>query len=149
MARERLEADHDMLPGQDVALFIAPRVFHCGLTFVFIGHFSGARPYVRPSGVASMVMTRKRAHPEGLWQTTGAWLLTLQWWRRDSDPATARCSDACACVWHQEEPHLWRDHAGMNDELVATSFGLYYMAGETVRPWMGNVHIVAGSTSSC
>jgi len=37
----------------------------------------------------------------------------------------------------------------MNDELVATSFGLYYMAGETVRPWMGNVHIVAGSTSSC
>jgi hypothetical protein len=32
----------------------------------------------------------------------------------------------------------------LNSVLVATAFGLYYMAGETIRLWMSNAHVAAG-----
>ena len=34
--------------------------------------------------------------------------------------------------------------AVLNAILIVTAFGLYYLGGEEVRPWMSNVHLGAG-----
>ena len=34
--------------------------------------------------------------------------------------------------------------AVLNAILIITAFGLYYLGGEEVRPWMSNVHLGAG-----
>lgn len=34
--------------------------------------------------------------------------------------------------------------AVLNAILIVTAFGLYYLGGEEVRPWMSNIHLGAG-----
>ena len=34
--------------------------------------------------------------------------------------------------------------AVLNAILIVTAFGLYYLGGEEVRPWMSNIHLCAG-----
>jgi len=32
----------------------------------------------------------------------------------------------------------------LNAVLITTSFGLYYMGSEAIRPWLSDIHIAAG-----
>ena len=32
----------------------------------------------------------------------------------------------------------------LNSILIGTSFGLYYVGSEAIRPWMSNIHVAAG-----
>ena len=34
--------------------------------------------------------------------------------------------------------------AALNAILVVTAFGLYYLGGESLRPWMSDIHLYAG-----
>jgi hypothetical protein len=84
---------------------------------------------------------------EGFWQASAAWLLMLH---GGGAMVTLLLLGALLPVHTYRS---WRSRRNLisgaimlalNGVLVATSFGLYYTAGETIRSWMSNAHIAAG-----
>jgi hypothetical protein len=89
----------------------------------------------------------KGAAGEDFWQATAAWLLMLH------GGAAMVTLLLLGALMPLHANRAWRSKknratgAGMvtfNIALIATSFGLYYIAGDSVRPWMSSIHIAAG-----
>lgn len=84
---------------------------------------------------------------EDFWQASAAWLLVLH---GGGAMVTLLVLGALLPVhayrsWRSRRNRIWGAiMLAVNSVLVATSFGLYYMAGEMLRSWMSNAHIAAG-----
>jgi hypothetical protein len=90
---------------------------------------------------------QKTSSGEDFWQRGAAWLLMLH---GGGAMATLLLLGA---VMPMHAYRGWRSRRNrvsgvlmlaLNAMLIATSFGLYYIASETVRPWISNIHITAG-----
>jgi heme A synthase len=100
------------------------------------------------TGVAWLIADwQKSAWGGDVWQWSAAWLLMVH---GGGAMATLLLLGALMPVhayqaWRRRKNRV----SGMvmltlNAVLVVTSFGLYYIASETVRPWMSNIHIAGG-----
>ena len=90
---------------------------------------------------------QKSATGSDTWQAISAWLLLVH---GGGAMATLMLLGALLPV------HVYRAWRGkrnrtsgaamvaLNSLLITTSFGLYYIGSEAIRPWMSNIHIAAG-----
>jgi heme A synthase len=90
---------------------------------------------------------RKSASGEDFWQASASWLLMMH-----GGGAMAMLL-LLGALMPVHAYRAWRSKKNrvsgvlmltLNTTLVATSFGLYYMGSEAIRPWMSNIHIAAG-----
>jgi len=100
------------------------------------------------TGVVLLAASWQKSSPQGdLWQTIAAWLLMVH-----GGGAMATLLFIGALVplhmhrgWRAKRNRLSGGVMVLeNAVLVATSFGLYYIGSDAIRPWMSDIHIGAG-----
>jgi len=100
------------------------------------------------TGMIWLVADWKKSAPDGeMWQSMAAWLLMAH---GGGAMITLLLLGAVLPVHAHRS---WRGRRNrtsgaimvtMNAVLITTSFGLYYMGSEAIRPWLSDIHIGAG-----
>jgi hypothetical protein len=100
------------------------------------------------SGCAWKIMDQLKDAPDGeLWQTIGANLLMVH------GGVAMPTLIAIGALIPVHIARAWRARRNrimgsimviFNAVLIATSFELYYSGSETLRPWMSDIHVIAG-----
>lgn len=100
------------------------------------------------TGVVWLVADWRKSSPQGdVWQTIAAWLLMLH-----GGGAMAILLFIGALVplhtyrgWRAKRNRISGSVMVLDNALlIATSFGLYYVGSDIIRPWMSDIHIGAG-----
>jgi hypothetical protein len=100
------------------------------------------------TGVVWLAADWQKSSPKGdVWQTIAAWLLMVH---GGGAMATLMLLGALVPL------HMYRGWRAkrnrviggvmvlVNALLIATSFGLYYVGSDAIRPWLSDIHIGAG-----
>ena len=100
------------------------------------------------TGVVWLAADWQKSSPQGdVWQTTAAWLLMVH---GGGAMATLMLLGALVPLhvyrgWRAKRNRMSGGvMATVNAVLIATSFGLYYVASDAIRPWMSDIHIGGG-----
>jgi hypothetical protein len=100
------------------------------------------------TGVVWLAADWQKSGPQGdLWQSIAAWLLMVH-----GGGAMATLLFIGALVplhmyrgWRAKRNRISGGAMALeNAVLIATSFGLYYVGSDVIRPWMSDIHIGAG-----
>ena len=100
------------------------------------------------TGVGWLAADWQKSSPQGdVWQTIAAWLLMVH---GGGAMATLLLIGALVPLhmhrgWRAKRNRISGGVMALeNAVLIATSFGLYYVGSDAIRPWMSDIHIGAG-----
>jgi hypothetical protein len=100
------------------------------------------------TGVAWLAADWQKSSPKGdVWQTIAAWLLMVH---GGGAMATLMLLGALVPLHMYRGWRAKRNRVSggvmvlVNVLLIATSFSLYYVGSDAIRPWMSDIHIGAG-----
>src|SRR5262245_51033095 len=100
------------------------------------------------TGVVWLAADWQKSSPQGeVWQTIAAWLLMLH---GGAAMATLMLLGALVPLHMYRGWRAKRNRMSggvmvtVNAVLIATSFGLYYVGSDAIRPWMSDIHIGGG-----